>query len=154
MKGTKYHIRKDDKVMVTVGKERGKSGKILKVITKKDRVIIEKINMIISLKYHCRLLPIRRHSNASAATTWLAFTIGSTHLFNLHAIKTLNSTFNLRLVRLFIDFKRICSARISEMHTLLCYQRPYYYVMIVHFSTCLVLFCVLIQKRNKCILGE
>ncbi|MDY6844959.1 MAG: 50S ribosomal protein L24 [Thermodesulfobacteriota bacterium] len=46
MKGTKYHIRKDDKVMVTVGKERGKSGKILKVITKKDRVIIEKINMI------------------------------------------------------------------------------------------------------------
>ena len=42
----KYHIRKDDRVMVLSGRDKGKVGKVLKILPKKDRVIIEKINMI------------------------------------------------------------------------------------------------------------
>ncbi len=40
-----YHIRKNDKVMVKGGKEKGKIGTILEVISKKDRAIVEKLNM-------------------------------------------------------------------------------------------------------------
>lgn len=44
-------IRKDDFVVVTSGKERGKKGKILGVLSDKDRVIIEKVNFV---KKHSR----------------------------------------------------------------------------------------------------
>jgi large subunit ribosomal protein L24 len=42
----KMHVKKNDVVMVMSGKEKGKTGKILKVITKKNRVIVEKVNFI------------------------------------------------------------------------------------------------------------
>lgn len=41
-----YRIRKDDKVIVTTGKDKGKVGKVLKVLRKKDRVLVEKVNMV------------------------------------------------------------------------------------------------------------
>jgi large subunit ribosomal protein L24 len=41
-----YHVRKDDLVMVTNGKDKGKTGKVLRIVQKKDRLIVEKINMI------------------------------------------------------------------------------------------------------------
>jgi len=47
----KNYIKKNDLVMVTNGKEKGKSGRVLKVIPEKERVIIEKINFI---KKHSR----------------------------------------------------------------------------------------------------
>ena len=40
-----YRIRKDDMVMVTTGKDKGKIGKVLKVLRKKDRVLVEKVNV-------------------------------------------------------------------------------------------------------------
>ena len=40
-----YRIRKDDKVMVITGKDAGKIGKVLKILRKKDRVLVEKTNM-------------------------------------------------------------------------------------------------------------
>jgi large subunit ribosomal protein L24 len=40
------HVRKGDTVMVVAGKERGKRGKVLRVIPEKSRVIVEKVNMI------------------------------------------------------------------------------------------------------------
>jgi len=46
MKHQGYHIKKNDTVQVTAGKDKGKSGKVLRVIPKKDRAIVEKINMI------------------------------------------------------------------------------------------------------------
>lgn len=45
------HIRKNDSVMVITGKERGKTGKVLRVIPEDDRVIIERVNMV---KRHVR----------------------------------------------------------------------------------------------------
>ncbi len=39
-------IRKDDKVKVIAGKDKGKIGKVIKVIRKKNRVLVENINMV------------------------------------------------------------------------------------------------------------
>ena len=40
------HVRKGDTVVVVAGKERGKRGKVLRVIPGKSRVLIEHVNMI------------------------------------------------------------------------------------------------------------
>jgi len=42
----KYRIKKNDTVMVIAGKEKGKSGKVMRVIPKKDRAIVEKLNLV------------------------------------------------------------------------------------------------------------
>lgn len=39
-------IKKDDTVLVIVGKDRGRKGKVLKVLPKKDKVFIEGLNII------------------------------------------------------------------------------------------------------------
>jgi large subunit ribosomal protein L24 len=39
-------IRKNDSVIVIGGKERGKTGKVLRVMPDKDAVIIERLNMV------------------------------------------------------------------------------------------------------------
>lgn len=39
-------IRRDDEIVVLAGKDKGKQGKILKVIPGKDRVIVEGVNMV------------------------------------------------------------------------------------------------------------
>jgi large subunit ribosomal protein L24 len=41
-----YHVKKNDLVMVTTGKDKGKTGKILRIAKKKDRLIVEKVNMV------------------------------------------------------------------------------------------------------------
>lgn len=53
---TKTQVKKGDTVMVIAGKERGKSGKVLKVNPDKMTVIVEKVNFI------------KRHSRPSAKT--------------------------------------------------------------------------------------
>ena len=40
------HVRKGDTVVVVAGKERGKKGKVLRVIPEKGRVVVERINLI------------------------------------------------------------------------------------------------------------
>lgn len=54
-----YRIHKDDKVMVTVGKDKGKVGKVLKVLRKKDRVLVERVNMA---KRHTKPNPYRQQA--------------------------------------------------------------------------------------------
>ena len=44
--GKKLHIKKGDTVYVNAGNDRGKTGKVLEVITEKDRAIVEGINMV------------------------------------------------------------------------------------------------------------
>ena len=39
-------IKKNDTVMVIAGRERGKTGKVLRVIADKDRALIEQLNMV------------------------------------------------------------------------------------------------------------
>jgi large subunit ribosomal protein L24 len=42
----KFHVKKGDQVTVIAGKEKGKSGKIIHVMTDKQRVIVEGLQMI------------------------------------------------------------------------------------------------------------
>ena len=39
------HIRKGDMVIVTAGSDKGRQGRVLRVITDKDRVVVEGINV-------------------------------------------------------------------------------------------------------------
>jgi len=39
-------LKKDDTVMVIAGRERGKTGKVLKVLPERGRVLVERVNMI------------------------------------------------------------------------------------------------------------
>ena len=48
---SKFHVKKGDKVVVLAGKEKGKSGKIIHVMTDKQRVVVEGLQMI---KKHTR----------------------------------------------------------------------------------------------------
>jgi large subunit ribosomal protein L24 len=41
----KLDVKKGDEVLVLMGKDRGRRGKILEVITKKNAIIVEKINV-------------------------------------------------------------------------------------------------------------
>jgi large subunit ribosomal protein L24 len=47
----KRHVKKGDEVVVLAGKEKGKRGKIIAVLPKKQRVIVEGVQMI---KRHTR----------------------------------------------------------------------------------------------------
>jgi len=51
MERKKFHVKKNDLVMVIAGRDKGKSGKVLSVLSKKNRVIVEKVNFI---KRHTR----------------------------------------------------------------------------------------------------
>jgi large subunit ribosomal protein L24 len=42
----KVHIKKNDQVYVLLGKDRGKTGKVLKVFPEKSRAIVEGLNFI------------------------------------------------------------------------------------------------------------
>lgn len=46
MERCKIRIKKDDKVKVLTGKDKGKIGKVLKVMKKTNRVVVENINMV------------------------------------------------------------------------------------------------------------
>jgi large subunit ribosomal protein L24 len=45
------NLRRGDNVVVIAGKEKGKRGKVLRLLTKKGRVVIERVNMV---KRHTR----------------------------------------------------------------------------------------------------
>lgn len=42
----KLHVKKGDLVMVITGKDAGKTGKVLEVLPKKGRVVVEKVNIV------------------------------------------------------------------------------------------------------------
>ncbi len=42
----KSKIKKDDKVIVIAGKDKGKIGKVLRINLKKEQLLIEKVNMV------------------------------------------------------------------------------------------------------------
>jgi large subunit ribosomal protein L24 len=47
----KFHVKKGDEVVVLAGKEKGKRGKVISIAGKKQRVIVEGLQMI---KRHTR----------------------------------------------------------------------------------------------------
>ena len=53
----KYKIKKNDMVMVISGRDRGKTGKVMRVLRERGRVVIERLNMV------------KRHSKARGAAS-------------------------------------------------------------------------------------
>ncbi len=53
----KVKIKKNDMVMVVKGRDRGKTGKVMRVIPEKSRVVIERLNIV------------KRHSKPRGATS-------------------------------------------------------------------------------------
>ena len=43
---SKLHIKKDDTVIVLTGSDKGKTGKVLKVLVKEERAVVEGINIV------------------------------------------------------------------------------------------------------------
>lgn len=71
----RFHVKKGDEVVVIAGSERGKRGKVIEVITKKDRIIVEGIKMI---KKHTK----RSQQNPQGA---IVEREGSIHISNVMA---------------------------------------------------------------------
>lgn len=42
----KLHIKKNDTVLVLAGEDKGKTGKVLKVLVEKNRALVEGVNMV------------------------------------------------------------------------------------------------------------
>ncbi|CAM2061111.1 50S ribosomal subunit protein L24 [Desulfovibrionales bacterium] len=55
----KAKIKKNDKVQVITGKDKGKIGKVLKVLYKRNRVLVDKVNLV---KRHTKANPYRQHA--------------------------------------------------------------------------------------------
>lgn len=51
MQTHKYHVSKGDTVMVVTGREKSKTGKVMRVLAKKDSVLVEGLNLV---KRHVR----------------------------------------------------------------------------------------------------
>lgn len=50
----KVHVKKNDQVLVTAGRDRGARGKVLRVLPAEEKAIVERINMV---KRHTRPNP-------------------------------------------------------------------------------------------------
>ena len=44
--GHKFKIKKEDTVQVITGKDKGKKGRVLKILRDKDRIVIEGLNLV------------------------------------------------------------------------------------------------------------
>jgi large subunit ribosomal protein L24 len=54
---TKFKVKKGDKVVVTTGRDKGKTGEILRVMTRENRVLVQGVNKV------------KRHTRATQTST-------------------------------------------------------------------------------------
>ena len=73
----KFHVKKGDQVTVIAGKEKGKSGKIIAVLTDKQRVIVEGLQLI---KRHTK--KSQQHPNGAIVERE-----GSIHISNVKKVE-------------------------------------------------------------------
>ena len=97
------HVRKGDTVVVIAGKERGKRGKVLRVLPDKGRVIVERINMI---KRHQRPTQKLRQGGIIERE-------GSLHVSNVMLVDPRNDRPTRVGVRALSDGKKVRLARKS-----------------------------------------
>ncbi len=71
----KFHVKKNDEVVVIAGTERGKRGKVLQVIANKERVIVEGAKII---KKHTK-----RNRNPNAPQGQIIEREGTIHISNV-----------------------------------------------------------------------
>ena len=97
------HVRKGDTVVVVAGKERGKRGRVLRVIPEKSRVVIERINMI---KKHQRPTQKLRQGGIIERE-------GSIHLSNVMLVDPTTDKSTRIGMRALADGKKVRVARAS-----------------------------------------
>jgi len=72
----RFHVKKGDEVVVIAGTERGKRGKVISVITDKQRVIVEGVKMIKKHQRKSQLHPqgtiIEREGSVHVSNVMLA----------------------------------------------------------------------------------
>lgn len=71
----KLHVKKDDLVMVIAGKDKGKTGKVLRVMPEKGRVLVENLNIV---KRHTR--PSQAHTEGGIVEKEAAIAISNVQL--------------------------------------------------------------------------
>jgi large subunit ribosomal protein L24 len=79
----KFHIKKNDKVMVIAGKDKGKIGTVLEMIAKKDRAKVEKLNLV---KRQLNLVKRHTKPGGKAAQGGIIEKEASIHVSNLMLI--------------------------------------------------------------------
>ena len=96
-------VRKGDTVVVIAGKERGKRGKVLRVLPEKGRVIVERVNMV---KKHQRPTQKLRQGGIIERE-------GSLHISNVMLLDPRNDKPTRVGVRALSDGKKVRLARKS-----------------------------------------
>jgi len=83
----KFHVKKNDEVVVLAGTQKGKRGRIIAVLTDKERVIVEGVNM--------RKRHLKKQRNPNAPQGGIIEREGSIHISNV----MLASKFDARLAK-------------------------------------------------------
>jgi large subunit ribosomal protein L24 len=96
-------VRKGDTVVVVAGKERGKRGKVLRVIPEKSRVVVERVNLI---KKHQRPTQKLRQGGIIERE-------GAIHLSNVMLVDPTSDTPTRIGMRALTDGKKVRVARKS-----------------------------------------
>ncbi|HYF93597.1 MAG TPA: 50S ribosomal protein L24 [Symbiobacteriaceae bacterium] len=83
----KVHVRRDEEVVVITGKDKGKQGKVKKVLPKTGRVVVEGVNMV---KKHTK--PSAK--NMQGGIMEMEAPIHSSNVMSLEKIKAKKATKN------------------------------------------------------------
>jgi large subunit ribosomal protein L24 len=78
----RFHIRKGDLVQVIAGREKGKQGKVVRVLPKTERVVVEGMNMV---KRHVK--PNQKYPQGGIISKELPLHISNVMLFDAKAGK-------------------------------------------------------------------
>ena len=97
------HVRKGDTVIVVAGKDRGKRGRVLRLIPGQSRVVVERINMI---KKHQRPTQKLRQGGIIERE-------GSIHLSNVMLVDPTNDRATRIGMRMLADGRKVRVARKS-----------------------------------------
>ena len=74
---SRLHVKKEDQVFVLTGKDRGKTGRVLRVLPSKERVVVERVNFV---KRHTRPNPQRNIKGGVVEKE------GSVHISNVQVV--------------------------------------------------------------------
>ncbi len=70
---SKLHIKKDDTVIVIAGADKGKTGKVLKVLVDENRAIVEGVHMVSKSTKPSATESSGRHRKAGGSYSYLKF---------------------------------------------------------------------------------
>jgi len=91
--------------------------------------------MKIGFQVNNGFLPARCHTNIAASSARLTYNVSCPYLVDLYAVQSLDRISYLNLISLLINLKAVRTSDTRQVHSLLCYYRPNYYLIIIHVVT-------------------